>query len=392
MSRTGAAPLGLYIHWPFCASKCPYCDFNSHPGGAHDPARWGRALAAALDSFAAVTKGRRLGSIFFGGGTPSLMDPETAAALTGRARTLWPNKKNGEAALEITLEANPSTLEAGRFEAFRAAGVNRLSIGVQSFDDDALRFLGRGHTAREAIAAIDAARNIFDRVSFDLIYALPGQTEVAWAAELDRALDFNCSHLSLYQLTIEPGTAFHRDGVTGSGEDAAIRLFELTQERMAAAGLPAYEISNHARPGGECRHNLHVWRGGDYIGVGPGAHGRVTREGSVFATQGTPDPGRWLAQAETISDATIGAAKWKRLAVRERLEEITLTGLRLAGGMDAETFRALTGQKFDAAFGAENLERLIEGGFLEYDGRALRATPCGRMRLNAVAARLLIDD
>jgi len=385
MARARVPPLALYIHWPFCESKCPYCDFNSHPGRPEDEPRWRAALLAALESFGGATKARELSSIFFGGGTPSLMDPETVAALIGRARELWPPEKQ----LEITLEANPSTVEAGRFRDFHAAGVNRLSIGAQSFDDDALKFLGRGHSAADAIAAIGTAREIFDRVSFDLIYALPGQTEISFAAELDRALEFGCGHLSLYQLTIEPGTQFGRDGVSAADEDTAVRFFEATQDKTTKAGLPAYEISNHARPGDECRHNLHVWQGFDYIGVGPGAHGRVTQGADSFATQAAADPGRWLGHAETMGAETMGAATWKQLTAHERLEEITLIGLRLAGGLSAETFCALTGKKVDAAFGAEKLERLIEGGFLELDTRGLRTTASGRLRLNAVIAELL---
>ena len=265
---------GLYVHWPFCLSKCPYCDFNSHVRDGVDHGRWRAALLAELDHYGAATAGRRLTSIFFGGGTPSLMDPGTVGAVIARAGLHW--RPAGD--IEITLEANPTSVEAERLADFRDAGVNRVSLGVQSLDDDALRFLGRGHSAAEALRAVDLAAGLFARTSFDLIYARPGQDVAAWQRELDRALAHAGDHLSVYQLTIEPGTAFHQahrrgDLAVPSG-DAAAALYEATQVALDAAGLPAYEISNHAAPGAACRHNLTYWRYGDYAGIGPGAHGR----------------------------------------------------------------------------------------------------------------------
>ncbi len=384
-----AGPLALYMHWPFCASKCPYCDFNSHVAGSVDQSRWGDALVSRLDDYVTVTKGRSLLSIFFGGGTPSLMDPAIAAKIITRATEIWPPDEN----LEVTLEANPSSFEVARFRDFRAAGVNRLSLGVQSFDDAALRFLGRAHDARAARAAIEAGQGIFSRLNFDLIYARPGQSPIEWAAELDEALAFGPGHLSLYQLTIGRRTEFHRAGVAAAAEEDAAALYELTGERMNRAGLAAYEISNHARARGECRHNLHVWRGGDYAAVGPGAHGRITSDGKCFAVQGTSDPGRWLAAAEKDENGGGGgkstAARWTPLTAAERLDEIVIMGLRLQGGIRRHDFIRLVGETPEAALGGPLLERLVDGGFLVLDGAGLRATAAGKMRLNTVIGNLL---
>ncbi|MBL8665802.1 MAG: coproporphyrinogen III oxidase, partial [Candidatus Odyssella sp.] len=276
LSEPRAPGFALYVHWPFCLSKCPYCDFNSHVRERVEEARWQRAYLAELERAAAETPGRVVTSVFFGGGTPSLMPPETAAAILARIRALWPVAPDAE----ITLEANPGAAEAARFRAFRAAGVNRLSIGVQALDDAALKFLGRRHVAAEALAAVERAAGIFPRYSFDLIYARPGQSVAAWREELARALRFAGDHLSVYQLTIEPGTAFHTAHARGDfalpDEDTAADLYEATRDLLGAAGLAAYEISNHARPGGESRHNLAYWRYADYAGIGPGAHGRLT--------------------------------------------------------------------------------------------------------------------
>jgi oxygen-independent coproporphyrinogen-3 oxidase len=270
-------PLGVYIHWPFCKSKCPYCDFNSHVRDGIDQARWRNALLTELEHAAREAPGRRVETMFFGGGTPSLMEPETVGAVIARAKALW----DTAADVEITLEANPTSVEAGRFAALAQAGVNRVSLGVQALDAAALRFLGREHSADEAVEAIKTARRDFARYSFDLIYARPGQTPEDWAAELERALALAGEHLSLYQLTVERGTRFFTDHARGAfilpDEDQAAAMFELTQVRMAAAGLPAYEISNHARPGAACRHNLIYWRYQDYVGIGPGAHGRFAQ-------------------------------------------------------------------------------------------------------------------
>jgi len=371
-------PLSLYIHWPFCRQKCPYCDFNSHlPKNAIDHARWRDALLAELSHFAFETSARPLHSIFFGGGTPSLMEPATAQALIAAAKAYWPSEED----LEITLEANPTSVEAGRLRDFHGAGVNRLSLGVQSFDDTALSFLGRGHSASEAKVAIDMAAQTFERFSFDLIYARPGQTAAQWRAELSDALSFAPGHLSLYQLSIEAGTPFFRDGVIAADSDSGADLFELTDRMTADAGLAAYEISNHARPGEECRHNVLGWQGHDYVGIGPGAHGRLSPAGSSEAIYQIHDPERWLAAAETKGHAT---AKRTPLSAAERREEIIMTGLRLNRGIKRDVFDTLK-----QAVATDALDRLIEEDFLVLDNESLRTTARGRLCLNAVIANLL---
>jgi oxygen-independent coproporphyrinogen-3 oxidase len=378
-----APPLAVYVHWPFCRSKCPYCDFNSHVRERIDDARWQRALLAELDHQAALVPDRQVVSIFFGGGTPSLMPPEIAAVLIERVRSLWPTASD----LEITLEANPNSAETRRFAAFAAAGVNRLSLGVQALDPAALRFLGRGHDRAEAIAAIRASREVFTRTSFDLIYARPGQDLAAWEAELDEALALAGEHLSLYQLTIEPGTAFHTRAARGDirlpDEDAAAGLFEATQERLAAHSLPAYEISNHARPGAECRHNLVYWRYQDYLGVGPGAHGRVTIDGVKTATRQYRLPETWLTAAETYGAGEEATPIARHTAV----EEMVMMGLRLAEGIGRDRLEATADCSVEDLFGYA-LPRLIDGGFMALDTERLRATEAGRQRLNAVLGTL----
>jgi oxygen-independent coproporphyrinogen-3 oxidase len=384
-----AAPdpgFGVYVHWPFCKAKCPYCDFNSHVRAGVDEARWRAALVAELDHYADAAAGRRVTSVFFGGGTPSLMDPATASAILDRVARRWPVAAD----LEVTLEANPTSVEAGRFRDFRRAGVNRVSLGVQALEDDALRMLGRAHDAREARGAIDLARRHFDRYSFDLIYARPDQTVAGWTAELDAALELAGEHLSLYQLTIEPGTAFHtrwqRGDILLPDDERAGALYEATQARLAAAGLPAYEISNHARPGAECRHNLTYWRYGDYVGIGPGAHGRLTLDGEKVATRQRRAPETWLAAVERSGHATE-----ERVAVTpdERAEEMLMMGLRLAEGVPRRRFRAETGAEIEALLAHGGLADLVVGGFLVLDEAGLRATAAGRQRLNAVLAALL---
>ncbi len=369
---------GVYIHWPFCLSKCPYCDFNSRAAAVVDQPRWRAALLAELDWFAAVAPGGTVTSIFFGGGTPSLMEPATAAALVDRVARLWPTAPD----LEVTLEANPSTVEAGRFRDFRAAGVGRLSLGVQALDDASLRALGRRHDLAAALAALALARAVFPRVSFDLIYARPGQRPDHWRAELARALDLAADHLSLYQLTVEAGTAFARAGLTLPGEDDAAEMFELIQAMTAAAGLAAYEVSNHARPGAECRHNLTYWRGGDYAGIGPGAHGRLG--GEAFRQRRAA--AAWLAGVERDGHAT---ARRQRLAPATRAEELVMMGLRLTAGIDGATFRAQAGMPLEAALDPAGLARMVEGGFVEHSAAGLRATPRGRLLLTALTAELL---
>ncbi|MDB5663334.1 MAG: coproporphyrinogen oxidase, partial [Sphingomonas bacterium] len=326
-SGAGDEPLALYIHWPFCVSKCPYCDFNSHVRDTVDEAAWRDALLADLAHEAAIAPGRRLTSIFFGGGTPSLMPPATVAALIAAADRHWGLAPD----IEITLEANPSSVEAARFAGLAAAGVNRVSLGLQSLDNDALRFLGRAHDADEGLAALDVAQAEFDRVSFDLIYALPGQSEAEWDAQLARALGFGTGHLSLYQLTIEPGTRFAtlaaRGELTPLDPDEAATLFELTRAATEAAEIPAYEISNHARTGEQSRHNLTYWHYGDYLGVGPGAHGR--RGG--HATLRHKKPENWMARVAARGD---GIESEEPLPGTERAQEALLMGLRLREGVD----------------------------------------------------------
>jgi oxygen-independent coproporphyrinogen-3 oxidase len=377
---------GVYIHWPFCLAKCPYCDFNSHVRERVDDRRWRNALLAEIDHYAAQAPGRTVTSIFFGGGTPSLMAPETAAALIERVKTRWATASD----LEVTLEANPGAAEAARFLALRAAGVNRLSIGVQALDDSALRFLGRIHGHDEAVAAVERARAAFDRYSFDLIYARPGQSVAAWRAELDAALVLAGGHLSVYQLTIEPGTAFHTQARLGAlrvpDEDDAAALYEATAERLDAAGLPAYEISNHAAPGQECRHNLTYWRYGDYVGVGPGAHGRLTGAGGKTATRQVRLPESWLAAVEASGHATDAV---EPIDATRRRDELLMMGLRLAEGVHRARFAEEVGQPIEAALDGSALARLVDGGFLEVDADGLRATAEGRQRLDAVLAALL---
>jgi oxygen-independent coproporphyrinogen-3 oxidase len=381
---------GVYVHWPFCLSKCPYCDFNSHVREGIDAARWTGALLADLEHQAVLASDREVCSIFFGGGTPSLMPPDTVAALVARVKTLWPVAPD----LEVTLEANPNSTEADRFAGFAAAGVNRLSLGIQSLDPAALRFLGRGHDRDEAIAAIDLARASFPRFSFDLIYARPGQSVAAWEAELGEALTLAGDHLSLYQLTIEPGTAFGnrsaRGEVLAADEETGAALFEATQERLNAAGLPAYEISNHARPGSECRHNLAYWRYDDYVGIGPGAHSRVTRAHSEHgagkvAIRQIRAPEAWLAAVENTGTAIDETTPIDRDTA---LEEMVMMGLRLVEGIARERLEAMAGRDIEKIF-ATTLPRLLNGGFLTLDAERLAAAAAGRQRLNAVLGALL---
>ena len=369
--------LALYIHWPFCVSKCPYCDFNSHVRASVDQHAWRDALLADLAWEAARLPCRRLTSIFFGGGTPSLMPPSTVAALIDAAHDHW----RAAADVEITLEANPSSVEAARFADLARAGVNRVSLGLQSLDDAALRFLGRAHGAAEGLAALDLAQGCFARASFDLIYALPGQTAEAWDAQLDRALALGTGHLSLYQLTIEPGTRFAAMAARGElahpDPDLGADLFTLTRARTAAAGLPAYEISNHARPGEEGRHNLAYWRYGDYAGVGPGAHGR--RLGA--RTQRHRKPENWLAAVAANSHGIVEQAA---LGDAERATEALLMGLRLSEGVNLHRQDVDLSNVID--LGA--VDRLTALGLLARSGDRLAATPAGTLVLDAVLTEI----
>jgi putative oxygen-independent coproporphyrinogen III oxidase len=383
LSAAEAPPFGVYIHWPFCLSKCPYCDFNSHvrQAGIDEP-RYVQAFAAEIAATAARAPGRTVSTIFFGGGTPSLMDPRTVGAILdaiGRHWTIAPD-------VEITLEANPTSVEAARFRGYRAAGVNRVSLGVQSLDDGVLKQLGRLHTAREALDAVAVAREIFPRFSFDLIYARPGQTVAAWRAELTQALAAAGEHLSLYQLTIEADTPFaalHAGGkLVLPDDDLGRDLYDLTLDQCAGAGLPAYEVSNHARPGAECRHNLVYWRYGEYAGIGPGAHGRLVVDGARRATATEKRPEAWLMQVESLGH---GVTVDDALMRDEQADEFLLMGLRLAEGIDPKRYAALAGRALDLA----RISELTGHGFVETtaDGR-LRVTRSGFPVLDAVVADL----
>lgn len=374
---------GVYVHWPFCLSKCPYCDFNSHVRhAAIDESRFVRAFSTEIAATAARVPGRSVSTVFFGGGTPSLMQPQTIGAILEAIAQHWPIASD----VEITLEANPSSVEATRFAGYRAAGVNRVSIGLQSLDDGALRALGRLHSAREGLDAIAVARSVFDRYSFDLIYARPGQSPDAWAAELRCALAEAGEHLSLYQLTIEQGTPFHLLHVSGKlmtpDEDTARALYDVTQTVCADAGLPAYEVSNHSRPGRECRHNLVYWRAHEYAGIGPGAHGRLEIDGSRYATATEKRPEEWLALVEARGHGLITD---EALTREEAADEFLLMGLRLAEGVDPARYAALAGRPLDD----HRINILREQGMVEmtHAGR-LRVTMAGFPVLDAVVADL----
>ena len=379
--------LALYIHWPFCLAKCPYCDFNSHVRDRIPQSRFRVALRRELAWEAEQLGARRLTSIFFGGGTPSLMEPETVAALIADARSLFIPADD----IEITLEANPTSVEAGRFAALRDAGVNRVSIGVQSLDETALRMLGRQHSAVQAIAALETARAIFPRISFDLIYARPGQTLDAWRAELRQALALAADHLSLYQLTIEPGTKFegmHRRGeIVLPDADSAAALYQATAEEAARFGLLPYEVSNYAVPGSESRHNLAYWRYGDYAGIGPGAHGRITlAPPHIMATRRHRAPEPWAELVERDGHARVEAAP---LSSSDRAREMLLMGLRLTEGIDAAGFADRTGVSLDAALDPSVLSQALDEGYLAWREARLAATSEGRLRLDALLAAVV---
>jgi oxygen-independent coproporphyrinogen-3 oxidase len=371
------------VHWPFCLSKCPYCDFNSHVRhAAIDEPRFVRAFTAEIAATAARTPGRTVSTIFFGGGTPSLMAPGTVAAILDAIAAHWTVTPD----VEVTLEANPTSVEATRFRGYRAAGVNRVSLGVQALDDDALKALGRMHSAREALDAVAIARSIFDRYSFDLIYARPQQTPAAWAEELKRAIAEAAEHLSLYQLTIEPETPFFALHKTGKlvipDDDTGRELYDLTQDICARAGLPAYEVSNHARPDAECRHNLVYWRGHEYAGIGPGAHGRLDIDGRRQATATEKRPEAWLMRVEALGQ---GLVTDEALTREEQGDEFLLMGLRLAEGIDPRRYAALAGRELDP----KRISLLRDEGAVETtaDGR-LRVTKAGFPILDAVVADL----
>lgn len=377
--------LALYIHWPFCLKKCPYCDFNSHVRAEVDTGTWELALLADMAHEAAITGRQKLGSIFFGGGTPSLMPPALVEKLIKRASELWDFAPN----IEITLEANPSSVEAARFADLAIAGINRTSLGLQSLDDNALKFLGRLHDAKEGIAALEVAQNHFERVSFDLIYARPGQTMAQWQSELGTALAFGTGHLSLYQLTIEPGTRFATDFRQGKfelpDEDLASDLYAMTRTRTKTAGLPAYEISNHARPGEESRHNLTYWHYWDYAGIGPGAHGR---RGGV-ATQRHRKPENYLKAAAEMGH---GISEERALPAAEQAAEALMMGLRLAEGIDAPALARRFGLREDAVVDQMRAELCTRLGLIAREGGRLRVTGRGMVVLDSVLAEIAGPD
>jgi putative oxygen-independent coproporphyrinogen III oxidase len=382
MSMMMREPFGIYVHWPFCRAKCPYCDFNSHVRhGGIDEGKFLAAYLAELDHFAALAPGRSVTSIFFGGGTPSLMQPAIVAAIIDAIAHHW----HVEDDAEITLEANPTSAEAENFVGYRAAGVNRLSLGVQALDDQSLKALGRQHSVQEALEALALAKRHFARVSFDLIYAREGQTTKAWQAELRRALDYATDHLSLYQLTIEEGTPFaarHAAGTLRIPDGARARaLYLLTQQLCEAAGFPAYEVSNHARPGSESRHNLLYWRGHDYAGIGPGAHSRITVDGAKRAFSATKSPEGWLAEVEASGH---GLASDDVLSPGEAAEEYLLMGRRLSEGIDLNRLAAIDRRGLDQ----DRVSALASQGLLVRDGNRLAATAKGRLVLNRLILEL----
>ncbi|WP_022681523.1 radical SAM family heme chaperone HemW [Sphingobium bisphenolivorans] len=372
-----AEPLALYVHWPFCVSKCPYCDFNSHVRSDIDVAAWRDALLKDLAHEAALNGGRRLSSIFFGGGTPSLMPPAIVQALIDAAANYWSPTED----IEITLEANPSSVEAARFADLAAAGVNRVSLGLQALEDEALHFLGRAHDVREGLAALDIAQSVFARVNFDLIYARPVQNEADWEAELGHALSFGTDHLSLYQLTIEPGTRFAtlvaQGKLTPADPDHAATLYEQTQAMTAAAGIPAYEISNHARPGQQSRHNLAYWRYGDYAGIGPGAHGR--RGG--LATLRHRKPENWMG---AVARNGHGLQSEEALDPADRAREALLMGLRLAEGVDLGRIARMSGVPAASMIDEDAVARLSRLGLIGWQGQRLHVEPAGMLLLDAI--------
>lgn len=384
MTVTPVGGFGIYVHWPFCLAKCPYCDFNSHV--RHQPVSqdlYAKALATELARYAEMVPGRSVDSIFFGGGTPSLMEPKTVEAVLNEIARLWHLPDTAE----ISMEANPTSVEATRFAGYRAAGVNRLSVGIQALDDAELKVLGRQHSVSEAIQAVEIARKTFSRISFDLIYARPRQTLKAWEAELNRAIDLAADHLSMYQLTIENGTMFQRLYAAGKLEmldpDLAADMFDLTQEVTAARGLLAYEVSNHAAPEAQCQHNLIYWRYGDYVGVGPGAHSRLTlQDGTKLATSTEKHPETWLKRVEEHGHGAISEEVLNR---EDQSDEMLLMGMRLHEGIDVHRYEQLSGRSIDPI----RLQNLQENGMVEWIGNSrLRATQQGFPLLNAVIAEL----
>lgn len=383
------ALFGIYIHWPFCASKCPYCDFNSHVRESIDHAAWEKSYLREIEYYAGLTKGRTVHSVFFGGGTPSLMAPETVASLIAAIRKYWPVAND----LEITLEANPTSVEADKFRAFADAGINRVSLGVQSLEDQQLAFLGRKHSAKDAMEAIDVASKYFNRYSFDLIYACPGQTVSGWRQELEKAIKMTNGHMSLYQLTIERGTPFYTEHKRGAfhvpDQDLAGALYEETQDIMEAAGLPAYEVSNHAREGEESRHNLVYWRYGDYAGIGPGAHGRLTlADKGKTGTRAHRAPEIWM---DKVTENGHGAHPFEYIGPEERFTEAMMMGMRLRAGIDLKQLETEAGRPWAELLCRDKIDRLAGENLVVLDDKAGRLMPTrdGLQRLNSVLSYLL---
>ena len=373
---------GLYIHWPFCEAKCPYCDFNSHVARQIDQDAWRVAYLSELDRYAELVPNRVLNSVFFGGGTPSLMDPDTVAAILERVRHHWPVAND----LEVTLEANPGSVEAGRFRAYAEGGVSRVSMGIQALNDRDLKRLGRVHSLSEAYQAFDIARKNFDRVSFDLIYARQDQSLEAWRGELTEALAMAVDHLSLYQLTIEPGTAFgdrfEKGGLRGlPKDDLAADMYEVTQDLCQKSGMEAYEVSNHAKNGSESRHNLIYWRCGDYMGIGPGAHGRLTLDGHRYATEAWSNPDRWLRAVHEEK----GEKSWDAISLRDQADEYLMMGLRIRDGINRNRYAQLAGHDLSM----DRLEYLQDLGLVEAEESTVKVTPQGRIVLNSVLVELM---
>lgn len=373
------AGFGIYLHWPFCAAKCPYCDFNSHVTAQVDQSAWARAFEAEIDRAAEAAGPRVVTSIYFGGGTPSLMVPETVDAILSRIRAQFPLAND----VEITLEANPSSVETERFRGYRAAGVNRVSLGVQALNDTDLQRLGRLHSHQEAVAALEIARDVFDRVSFDLIYGRQDQSLKEWEQELTTALTLQIGHLSLYQLTIEPGTAFGRRHANGGlhglpSEDLGADLYNLTEALCSAAGLESYEVSNYAAPDQRSRHNLVYWQGGDYLGIGPGAHGRISHGNRRFATETPLAPGAWLAAAQGA-----GATQQTPLTHEDEQVELLIMGLRLRDGIERAAYQGLGGSVTTPGW-----KSMQEAGMVQITDERLIATAQGRLLLNAVLKEL----
>lgn len=374
---------GLYLHWPFCQAKCPYCDFNSHVAANIDQTRWNSVYCSEIRRYGAETGDRILDTVYFGGGTPSLMDPQLVASILETIRSTWRVSNS----FEVTLEANPTSVEAGRFQGYRDAGVNRISMGIQALNDPDLRALGRRHTVSEALTAFDLARASFDRISFDLIYARQDQSLDQWRAELNRAIGFAADHLSLYQLTIEDGTAFGDRAAKGllrglPVEDVAADMYFATQDICGEAGLPAYEVSNHAASGSQSRHNLIYWRGGDYLGIGPGAHGRLTKGGQRYQIDTALQPGKWLDQVETTGNGDLSRAA---ISPADRAVEYLMMGLRLSEGISLSRHQTMAGKPLAII----KINELQDISMIEISGDTLRVTPRGRPVLNAILRELM---